>query len=1175
VRKRLAVGITAISLVVIGGVVVLTLGSSGRTNRRDAREESDRGNRIEARDPDQGGKPDRNPNREAYEDHAYPRGYITADEVQQARDAYTGLPVRLSRTDFQPDAREDAAIRDGVGTDWSFIGPDVGTAPGPVTESLRDSITSGRITALAVDPNCGSPGHGCRLWVAAAGGGIWRTPDALANPPQWRSVNNGLPTNALGSLIVDPNDASGNTLYAGTGEANTINQAGLGLFKSTDGGDNWALVPGSVAAAKDRSIGAVRVDPTDPQTIWIGTALGSQGQSSINGGIAQPPNAPTLGVYKSTDGGQSFSLAFSRPRASNSPASGVNDIELDPNHHDRVYAALFGQGIWRTAAALEGGDASWKQVFAPAVPNSGDQRTEFAVTEDAGHLRIYTADGGFDADDNPIGDFYRVDNADVPAATLSAAGANPGWTKLSSATNGDPGFASHNLCQSQCSYDLFVDVDPTNPDIVWFGGSMVYEEIRPLQDQSLEGKAPNRSNGRSVMRSQDAGVHFTDMTADNQGAPTPAGPPYYEQMHPDQHALVFDPQNPDIAFVGSDGGLVRTDGTFDDQSGQCSSRDGVSSNPTDLAECQQWLSKVPHEIVNMNAGLATLQFVSLSVDPRDATGELLGGTQDNGTFAYAVPPGGSQRSWFESVNGDGSASGFDVADPDVRYHTYFLGAGDINHHGADPTTWSFITQPVVNSGENVSFYTPVITDPKVSGTIYLGAQRVWRTKDNGGNAVALEAHCASPGGVPKYDGTMTCGDFEPIGADLTAGGGTRSGQYVAAVERASSDTGTMWVATRLGRLFVSKNADAAAQKVSYDRIDKPSTPTRFISGVAIDPADPNHAFVSYSGYNAATPSTPGHVFDVHYDPGAGTATFTDISHDLADQPVTDVAYDDATGDLYASTDNGVVRLAAGATAWSQAASGLPLASVPGLTIVPGARVLYAATYGRSGYRLALAPAAKITGPDTVTAGQAAVFDGSGSSAFGGAALTYRWTLPDGSTQSGPTVSFRPTSAGPATISLQVTAPDGRKGAATKSITVNPGSGGGNGGSGGTGGGGSTTTTPAPQNPIPGVGPTGAAGRLRVRSRRLRVAHNRTVKLLVACPADRTAGCAGRLTLKAGGRTLGSARFALAAGSRRSIRLRISRAALRRLGRHRRVRAQLTVAEAGLRSQKVAVVLIVR
>ena len=652
--------------------------------------------------------------------------------------------------------------------------------------------------------------------------------------------------------VVDPNDSSGDTLYAGTGEANAINQAGLGLYKSTDGGDHWSLVPGSFAVSHDRSIGAVRIDPTDPDTIWMGTADGRQGQSNVNGGSVPPPGAPQLGVYVSHNGGASFSREFSLPDDLNpgqEEDGGVTDIELDPAQHTTVYASLLDGGVWRTDATDEGGDDSWQRVFAPtgAVFN----RTEIAITRKAGHTRIYAGDGGFDADFNVTGEFFRTDDANVPAATLLGAGNDDaGWTKLSSSTNGDPGFAAYQLCQSQCDYDLFVEVDPTNPDTVWFGGSMVYEEIRPLQDSSLKGIAAWRSNGRAVMRSTTAGASWTDMTADTEGALQP-GKHQYEQMHPDQHAIVFDPGNSGIAFVGSDGGVVRTDGTFDDMSAECDqpareivTETDADQKTADLADCHQWLSSVPHRIVNLNDGLADLQFVQLSTDPKNPLGDLLGGTQDNGTFSYSatLTP---KRSWFESVNGDGAASGFDVGNSNIRYHTYFLGAGDINFHGADPNKWAFITEPIVTSGEAVSFYTPVIMDPKVPGTIFMAASHIWRTKDDGGDQAFLESKCLAPGGVPTYTvpDDPPCGDFVPLGADLTNSAGSKGGSYLAAVERAPSDTSTLWVGGRRGRVFVSKNADdPKPEKVGFDRIDTDAQPNRFVSGIAINPADPNHAF---------------------------------------------------------------------------------------------------------------------------------------------------------------------------------------------------------------------------------------------------------------------------------------------------------------------------------------------
>ena len=49
-----------------------------------------------------------------------------------------------------------------------------------------------------------------------------------------------------------------------------------------------------------------------------------------------------------------------------------------------------------------------------------------------------------------------------------------------------------------------------------------------------------------------------------------------------------------------------------------------------------------------------------------------------------------------------------------------------------------------------------------------------------------------------------------------------------------------------------------------------------MSGIAVDPADPNHAWISYSGYEAYTPGEPGHVFEARFNPATGTASFTDL-----------------------------------------------------------------------------------------------------------------------------------------------------------------------------------------------------------------------------------------------------------------------------------------------------------
>jgi hypothetical protein len=485
---------------------------------------------------------------------------------------------------------------------------------------------------------------------------------------------------------------------------------------------------------------------------------------------------------------------------------------------------------------------------------------------------------------------------------------------------------------------------------VWLGGSMAYDEL------PLYGGIP-RSNGRAVIRSTNADVKrakvtFQDMTQDARPRATRVG------MHPDQHDIAFDPRNPGIAFVGSDGGVIRVDVTHPrDRSSACASRTAVYDPdtgpeplaPEDLADCRKLLRGIPNRLQSLNVGLNTIQFQSLSYNPNAPARDLLGGTQDNGTFAYAGSP-----TWVETVGGDGGQSGFDAADPTIRYHNYFDATPEVNFHGNAPEHWLDIYDPLQLSDENRSFYTPFIADPQVGGRAFTGLQHVWRTDDNGGDPDYLAAHCNALYLDPNRP--QPCGDWQPLGQDLTGPdfGDDRQGEYVVATTRAPSDTGTLWAGTRIGRLFVTKNADAQPDLVDFTRIDTPSTPGRFVSGIAVDPNDPNHAWVSYSGYSRYTPESPGHVFEVQYDPGSQTATFTDRTYDLGDQPVTGIAFDAATGDTYAATDFGVARLPDGATKWQDAAPGLPRVAVYGITLSPEGRLLFAATHGRGAYSLRLA-----------------------------------------------------------------------------------------------------------------------------------------------------------------------------------------------------------------------------
>ena len=652
--------------------------------------------------------------------------------------------------------------------------------------------------------------------------------------------------------------------------------------------------------------------------------------------------------------------AVAQPRR-DPDAAGVRRVAVDPSNSSTVYAGSYSRGIWRSTDA----GATWTQIKPSLIshPADANMRPEFAVTTlPNGKTRMYVYEG---SSGGSIPNPAPAPPTPIPTARLfrsdDVASGMPAFTNLTSNNPADVGYGTYNLCAGQCWYDNFVYTPAGHPDIVYVGGSYSYGQ--------------QFSNKRGVVLSTDAGVTSTDMTMDATDPLHPNG------LHPDQHALVTNPNNPFQFFEVNDGGVMRSSGEFADVSSWCDGRN-MRSSPEDtaamlaarLARCRQLLSRVPTELVGLNKGLATLQFQSLSVSPFNVN-VLQGGTQDNGT--WETP--GNPVKWENTMIGDGGQSGFDVAEPAFRFHTFFNATPDVNFSSGDIADWNWIADPIFFSGEPQAFYVPIISDPVVTRSMFAGLGHVWRTKTWGMGTQGTEAfreRCNEWFG--EFDNF--CGDWEPLGATtyvpvpypnlpppgsyaatrLTASGalyGTdRSGGTVAAVERANADTSTLWAATSTGRVFISKNADAAAAAaVTFVRIDRLATndPNRFVSGIHVDPANANRAWISYSGFNATTPTTPGHVFQVTYDPLAASATWVDVSYDFGDIPATDVARDDVTGDLYAATDFGVFLLAAGTTDWTVAAPGMPNAEVAGLTIVPSERKLYAATHGLSAWLLNL------------------------------------------------------------------------------------------------------------------------------------------------------------------------------------------------------------------------------
>jgi len=982
--------------------------------------------------------------------------------------------AQRAKATHQQIALADAVSGDpaGGGHTWRFYGPRVSAVqPGVTSFSGATNTTASRITAMVIAPRCTA--ERCRLWVGASGGGVWRTDNALGSEPDWRQVNPGdLEQNSVGALALDPTDPSGGTIYLGTGEGNRCSsgcEAGVGVYKSTDEGEHWVklddkcvdnatyqcVTPGD--AFLGRGINSVVIDPRNANHIFVGTARGVRGLSHVigNGGtVTLEPGADEPGLYESTDGGATFTEVWdgAKPDMAPGPVSlGVSQVVLDPLNPDVVYVAGFDAGAWRRDAGA--GQTTFSQVFTPQFNlGTGRDRTMFALTVKNNHTRIYLTDGTANtgAFNGPLAsNFWRLDNANQPAATLlasQAAGATSppvtntfpttytGWQILTSKTTGNPFFATDDFCTGQCWYDNIVYTPAGFPDSVYVLGSMEYGE-QPCDTNGV-GCGNGRSNGRTVLYSDTAGDPdaannlrtFTDLTYDSTVShPTwCAYAPYFPNgclnapngIHPDEHAIAVNPNNPTQIFEGSDGGVIRTSGSFADISSQCDSpfRNGGGPLPTtsgSYTACKRLLSRVPTLLTHIDTRLSsTLQFINVAINPSNSD-EVMGGTQDNGTWSN--PGSLGVKTFTQVIYGDGGNAAYDATNPTWRFNEFTSGATDANFRNGDPERWVIISAPILNSGEGPAFYWPQIGDPNpATGThpIYSGARHVWRSwafgaghagnvpQDTSPDVAGYEANC------PEFVASASqvgCGDFRPLGGPYCDGlstpptpsctnepgdlagtvyGTDRAGGTISWLSRDAIDHGTLWAATSAGRIFVTHNADAAdPATVVWHRIDNSTagnSPTRFPSGIYVDPADGGHAWVSYSGYNAVTPSTPGHVFEVRENgSAAGSGTFTNLNveagtsalptpTDNGDLPVADVVRDDAAQTLYVATDFGVIRGDRNGTGGWHVTAGMPRYEAMHLEIEPSSRVatctsgaancrkvLYLATHSRGIWRMPL------------------------------------------------------------------------------------------------------------------------------------------------------------------------------------------------------------------------------
>jgi hypothetical protein len=341
---------------------------------------------------------------EQYRIRAYPAAEIPFELTENAIKSWNRLQLRSDEAMALNPANPFL--------DWKLVGPSIATFPPALTYTGATYVTSGRVEGLAIAPGCNATA--CRLWVAAAGGGIWRTDNALATTPTWTFVSGSFATNSIGTLVYD---AANNALYAGTGEGTASNDslAGLGIYKSTDGGNSWTLLasqigpitttsPGSGTngtytgnAFAGRGITSIVIDPTNANHMFVSTVRDVRGINATTGGVSSNPSIPRppFGLFESTDGGATFSFRWDGGDAcpatcdgttAKATLRGVHQVALDPGwdgtSNKIVYGAAYGStatagsgGLWRS---IDGG-LSWTQIHSARVLNNTVDTPSMAV----------------------------------------------------------------------------------------------------------------------------------------------------------------------------------------------------------------------------------------------------------------------------------------------------------------------------------------------------------------------------------------------------------------------------------------------------------------------------------------------------------------------------------------------------------------------------------------------------------------------------------------------------------------------------------------------------------------------------------------------------------------------------------------------------------------------------
>lgn len=518
----------------------------------------------------------------------------------------------------------------------------------------------------------GIPGDPTTYYAGMPEGGVWKTTNGGNT---WRPVFDDVHVASIGAVAVAPSQPS--TIYVGTGDRSGWSfTPGKGVYKSTDGGKSWT----NVGLRGAPYIGAVLVAPHDPNTVLV-AAMGRGGRGAAPGAAATSAgNADDRGVYRSTDGGRTWS----RVLPVDGPAD-ASDLYYDFFDPQMVYAAVAagGTGVYRSTD----GGVTWQPVGSHGLPD-GARILAFAVSSGTHGRRLYALAGSAGRGGAGSRALYRSDDG------------GDTWT-----------LGTRQLASAGGK----IYADPQNPDVVYLMGTSMY-------------------------RSTDGGRHVASFW----GAPSGADPRF----------AWIDPTNAKRMMVGVDqGAAITVDG-------------GATFTPY--------------------YGIVNGQFYRVATD-YDFPYHVCGPQQDSGTACVASRSDFGElrpNDWYPA---GGFENGFLIADPADKRFMFTQGWYHVLRR-YDRTTGQVVVLYQPTADERFGGAPPLAFSPQNPRTLYMAAQHVLVSGDEGQSWRVISPDLAAPHGVtlagaaaggtgvgaPAAGGSITTLALSPASADVIwAGTSTR------------------------------------------------------------------------------------------------------------------------------------------------------------------------------------------------------------------------------------------------------------------------------------------------------------------------------------------------------------------------------------------------------------------